>query len=104
MSVPRRRVSATVSPAPYRLNSSPSVVEQLNNMPIKIVNGALVYIGDVANVRDGAGVQTNIVRQNGHAGTYLSVLKNGNALFPGGRLRRKKGIMLNQLFRPMQWS
>jgi multidrug efflux pump subunit AcrB len=62
-----------------RLNSSPSVVETLNNMPIKVVNGAMVYIGDVANVRDGAGVQTNIVRQNGHAGTYLSVLKNGNA-------------------------
>ena len=62
-----------------RLNSSPSVVETLNNMPIKVVNGALVYIGDVANVRDGAGLQTNIVRQNGQAGTYLSVLKNGNA-------------------------
>jgi multidrug efflux pump subunit AcrB len=62
-----------------RLNSSPDVVDQLNNMPIKIVNGATVYIGDVAHVRDGAGVQTNIVRQNGRAGTYLSVLKNGNA-------------------------
>jgi multidrug efflux pump subunit AcrB len=62
-----------------RLNSSPSVVEQLDNMPIKIVNGATVYIGDVAHVRDGAGVQTNVVRQNGRAGTYLSVLKNGNA-------------------------
>ncbi|MFL5401720.1 MAG: efflux RND transporter permease subunit [Gemmatimonadales bacterium] len=62
-----------------RLNSSPSLVDQLNEMPIKIVNGAMVYIGDVAHVRDGAGVQTNIVRQNGRAGTYLSVLKNGNA-------------------------
>src|SRR5258705_4837804 len=62
-----------------RLNSSPALVEQLNNMPIKVVNGAMVYIGDVAHVRDGAGVQTNIVRQNGRPGTYLSVLKNGNA-------------------------
>src|SRR3989449_5164123 len=62
-----------------RLNSSPEVVEQLNDMPIKEVNGAMVYIRDVAYVRDGAGVQTNIVRQNGQHGTYMSVLKNGNA-------------------------
>ena len=62
-----------------RLNSSPDMVEQLDNMPIKVVNGAMVYIGDVAHVRDGAGVQTNIVRQNGRAGTYLSVLKIGSA-------------------------
>ena len=62
-----------------RLNSSPDVVSQLNDMPIKEVNGAMVYIRDVAYVRDGAGVQTNIVRQNGRHGTYLSVLKNGNA-------------------------
>src|SRR5947199_5470363 len=62
-----------------RLNSSPQVVEQLNDMPIKEVNGAMVYIRDVAYVRDGAGVQTNIVRQNGQHGTYMSVLKNGSA-------------------------
>ncbi len=62
-----------------RLNSSPDVVEQLNDMPIKQVNGAMVYIRDVAYVRDGAGVQTNIVRQNGRHGTYMTVLKNGNA-------------------------
>src|SRR3989441_864917 len=62
-----------------RLNSSPEVVEQLNDMPIKQVNGAMVYIRDVAYVRDGAGVQTNIVRQNGQPGTYMGVLKNGSA-------------------------
>src|SRR6266705_509671 len=62
-----------------RLNSSPEVVEQLNDLPIKQVNGAMVYIRDVAYVRDGAGVQTNIVRQNGQHGTYMSVLKNGSA-------------------------
>jgi len=62
-----------------RLNSSPDVVSQLNDMPIKWVNGAMVYIRDVAYVRDGAGVQTNIVRNNGRHGTYMSVLKNGNA-------------------------
>src|SRR5712664_4043402 len=62
-----------------RLNSSPDVVGQLNDMPIKWVNGAMVYIRDVAYVRDGAGVQTNIVRNNGRHGTYMSVLKNVNA-------------------------
>jgi multidrug efflux pump subunit AcrB len=62
-----------------RLNSSPDVVGQLNDMPIKQVNGAMVYIRDVAYVRDGAGVQTNIVRENGQHGTYMTVLKNGNA-------------------------
>src|SRR3989449_4530174 len=61
------------------LNSGPEVVEQLNDMPVKEVNGAMVYIRDVAYVRDGAGVQTNIVRQNGQHGTYMSVLKNGSA-------------------------
>jgi len=40
-----------------RLNSSPEVVEQLNDMPIKQVNGAMVYIRDVAYVRDGAGAR-----------------------------------------------
>src|SRR5258705_230982 len=62
-----------------RLNSSADVVGQLNDMPIKWVNGSMVYIRDVAYVRDGAGVQTNIVRNNGRHGTYMSVLKNGNA-------------------------
>jgi multidrug efflux pump subunit AcrB len=62
-----------------RLNSSPDVVSQLNDMPIKQVHGAMVYVKDVAWVRDGGGVQTNIVRTNGRLGTYLSVLKNGNA-------------------------
>jgi multidrug efflux pump subunit AcrB len=62
-----------------RLNSSPDVVGQINQMPIKEVNGAMVYIGDVAQVRDGAGVQTNYVRQNGKPGVYLTLLKTGHA-------------------------
>src|SRR5438874_325866 len=62
-----------------RLNSSPDFVAQLNDMPIKQVNGAMVYIRDVAQVRDGAGVQTNIVRQNGSHGVYLTLLKTGHA-------------------------
>ena len=60
-----------------KLNSTPDSLKDLGDLPIKQVNGATVYIRDVAQVRLGAGVQTNIVRQDGHRGTYLSVLKNG---------------------------
>jgi CzcA family heavy metal efflux pump len=60
-----------------RLNSTPDSSKDLANIPIKQVNGATVYLRDVAQVRDGAGVQTNIVRENGHRGTYLTMLKNG---------------------------
>jgi multidrug efflux pump subunit AcrB len=62
-----------------RLNSSPEVVDALNDMPIKQVNGAIVYIRDVAQVRDGFQVQQNIVRQNGRRSALLTVLKTGNA-------------------------
>ncbi len=62
-----------------RLNSSPEVVTALNDLPIKTVNGATVYIKDVAQVRDGYAVQTNIVRENGNRSALLTVLRNGNA-------------------------
>jgi multidrug efflux pump subunit AcrB len=62
-----------------RLNSSPSVVSMLNDLPIKTVHGTTIYIHDVAQVRDGYAVQTNLVRENGHRGVYQSIVKNGNA-------------------------
>jgi multidrug efflux pump subunit AcrB len=62
-----------------RLNSSPTEVEQLNDLPIKEVNGAMVYIRDIGHVRDGAAVQTNIVRRNGRRSALLTVLKSGGA-------------------------
>ncbi len=62
-----------------RLNSSPDVASMLNDLPIKTVGGTTVYVRDVAQVRDGYAVQTNLVRENGHRGVYQSVLKNGNA-------------------------
>jgi multidrug efflux pump subunit AcrB len=61
------------------LNTAPDTIARLNDIPIKVVNGAMVYVRDVANVRLGAGVQTNIVRENGRRGTYLAVLKTGAA-------------------------
>jgi CzcA family heavy metal efflux pump len=62
-----------------RLNSSPDAVEGLNNLPIKQVNGAMVYIRDVAHVHDGFAVQNNIVNQNGKRAALLTILKNGDA-------------------------
>src|SRR5215213_9104020 len=62
-----------------RLNSSPGAAAEINEMPIKTVNGTTVYIKDVANVRDGFQVQTNVVHAGGKRGVLLSVLKQGNA-------------------------
>jgi multidrug efflux pump subunit AcrB len=62
-----------------RLNSSPSTAAALNDLPIKTVNGATVYIKDVAHVRDGFQVQTNVVNANGKRGVLVSILKSGNA-------------------------
>ena len=62
-----------------RLNSTPTTVQGLSNLPIKQVNGAMVYVKDVASVADGNIPQTNIVRQDGHRGVLISVLKSGSA-------------------------
>lgn len=60
-----------------RLNNAPSAIEELNNLPIKVVNGATIYIRDVAHVRDGNPPQTNIVHVDGGRSVLMSVLKNG---------------------------
>jgi multidrug efflux pump subunit AcrB len=62
-----------------RVNSSPRTVAELNTLPIKQVGNSTVYVQDVANVRDGFAPQTNIVRQDGHRGVLLSILKAGTA-------------------------
>ncbi|HXJ37815.1 MAG TPA: efflux RND transporter permease subunit, partial [Bryobacteraceae bacterium] len=61
------------------LNSSPDLVSGLNDVPIKTVNGAPVYMRDVAQVRDGYQVQTNIVRTDGKRSSLLTVLRHGGA-------------------------
>ncbi len=61
------------------LNGSPSVVDALNHIPVKVVNGATFYIQDVAHVRDGYAVQQNIVRLDGQRGVLLTVQKTGSA-------------------------
>src|SRR5579863_4303622 len=62
-----------------RVNSSPELVSDMNNLPVKTVNGATVYLKDVATVRDGYSVQQNIVRTNGTRGALLTIMRNGQA-------------------------
>jgi multidrug efflux pump subunit AcrB len=62
-----------------KLNSSPEAVAAMNNLPIKTVNGATVFLKDVANVRDGFQVQTNIVHADGKGGVLISILKAGGS-------------------------
>jgi CzcA family heavy metal efflux pump len=62
-----------------RANFSPRTVPELNDLPVKVVGNSTIYLRDVANVRDGFAPQTNIVRQDGHRGALVSILKAGNA-------------------------
>ena len=59
------------------LNSAPSQISDLGDLPIKNVGGAVVYMHDVAQVHNGSAVQTNIVHVDGNRSVLLSVLKNG---------------------------
>ena len=60
-----------------KTNSSPTEVSALNDLPIRAANGSIVFMKDVAQVRNGYAVQTNIVRQDGKRSALLAVLKNG---------------------------
>jgi CzcA family heavy metal efflux pump len=62
-----------------KLNGSPTVVDQLNDLPVKTQNGSVVYVRDVAHVRDGFSPQTNVVRVNGNRAVLMTVLKSGDA-------------------------
>jgi len=61
------------------MNGSPRTVAELNDLPIKTVNGATIYMRDVAHVRDGFSPQTNAVLANGQRGVLMSIYKTGNA-------------------------
>ena len=71
--------SAKIGSREFRveMNNTPQIVEAFNRLPIKTVNGGTIYMNDVAQVRDGYLVQTNIVRHNGERGALLTALKNG---------------------------
>ncbi|MBV9399442.1 MAG: efflux RND transporter permease subunit [Bryobacterales bacterium] len=72
--------SAKIGSREYRIemNNTPQIVEAFNRLPIKTVNGGTIFMSDVAQVRDGYSVQTNIVRHNGERGALLTALKNGS--------------------------
>src|SRR4030081_873937 len=61
------------------LNGNPPTVEALNDLPVRAIDGGTIYIRDVANVRDGYAVQTNVVRQDGQRGVLRTVQKAGNS-------------------------
>jgi len=61
-----------------QLNNAPSVISELGDLPIKSANGAMVYVRDVANVRDGNPPQNNIVHVDGSRSVLMQVLKNGS--------------------------
>ncbi|HEY6126598.1 MAG TPA: efflux RND transporter permease subunit [Candidatus Acidoferrum sp.] len=61
------------------MNGSPRTVNELNDLPVKTVNGATIYMKDVAHVRDGFSPQTNAVLANGQRGVLMSIYKTGNA-------------------------
>src|SRR5437879_6091244 len=61
------------------INGAPRTVEQLNDIPIKVVGSSTIYLRDVAHVRNGFAPQTNIVRHDGLRGVLVTVLKAGSA-------------------------
>ncbi|MBV8828635.1 MAG: efflux RND transporter permease subunit, partial [Acidobacteriaceae bacterium] len=62
-----------------RVNSSPLDVSGLNDLPIRASNGAVVYMKDIGQIRNGFAVQTNVVREDGQRSALLTVLKNGKS-------------------------
>ena len=73
--------TAKIGPLEYQveMNSSPRTIAELNDLPVKTVNGSTIYMRDVAHIRDGFAPQTNVVRQDGVRGTLMSVYKIGGA-------------------------
>jgi multidrug efflux pump subunit AcrB len=91
-------------------NSSPVDALMLNDVPIKTVNGSLVYMRDIAHVRDGWSVQQNVARANGKPAALLAIMKTGsvstldivnqikNDVLPASRAAAPKGLKITELF------
>jgi CzcA family heavy metal efflux pump len=62
-----------------KLNASPTEIEAMNDLPIKAANGSVVYVRDVAHVRDGYTPQTSIARVDGKRAILMNILKTGDA-------------------------
>ena len=61
------------------VNANPKQIDDLNNIPVTTRNGSVIYVRDVAHVRDGYPPQTNIARRDGHRAVLQSILKTGSA-------------------------
>ena len=92
-----------------RTNATPATIDDLNNIPVKVVNGATIFVRDVGQVHDGWLVQQNVVRQNGRRSVLLSIIKNGNAstltvvnavhkALQTARAAAPPGMQINELF------
>jgi multidrug efflux pump subunit AcrB len=92
-----------------RTNAMPVSITDLNNIPIKYINGQTVFLRDVGQVHDGWAVQQNVVRNDGRRSVLLSVLKNGNAstvavvkgvrkVLDVARAAAPPGLSINELF------
>ncbi|MBR1211595.1 efflux RND transporter permease subunit [Bradyrhizobium sp. JYMT SZCCT0180] len=92
-----------------RTNATPATIDDLNNIPVKVVNGATIFVKDVGQVHDGWLVQQNVVRQNGRHSVLLSIIKNGNAstlsvvnavheALKTARAAAPPGMQINELF------
>src|ERR1700751_2661355 len=92
-----------------RTNAMPVSIADLNNIPIRYINGQTVFLRDVGQVQDGWAVQQNVVRNDGRRSVLLSVLKNGNAstvavvngvrkVLEVARAAAPPGLGINELF------
>jgi multidrug efflux pump subunit AcrB len=77
--LPAGTVKLGKSELDVRANTSPRTVAELNDLPIKQVGNTTIYLRDVATVSDGFALQTNVVRQDGHRGVLMSIIKAGTA-------------------------
>ena len=68
-----------VNEYPIIVSASPETLDEIAGMPIKTVDGRTTYIRDIANVRDGAAPQTNLVHVEGRRSVLMTILKNGDA-------------------------
>ncbi len=102
---------AKIGDIDYRvlMNNTQPLVDSLNNLPIKMINGKVIFIRDVAHVRDGFAVQQNIVRAEGSRSVLVTILKNGaqstldivkqiKDMVPTLRAAAPPGMRIEQLF------
>ncbi|MFT3928444.1 MAG: efflux RND transporter permease subunit [Myxococcales bacterium] len=91
---------------PIAVNSSPAVLDEIANLPVRTVNGTQIFIRDVASVRDGYSPQTSMVHVEGKRSVLMSILKNGNAstLDVVAAIREKLPLTLARLTKDLKVS